>query len=71
MPGGALPVAGESGRTLEYPAPLLSMQPLLGRVEPGLKSKGAGAASGGITVSVSLYDRLRMHSFLLLPVFLP
>lgn len=40
MPGGALPVVGESGRTLEYPAPLLSMLPQLGRTAPGVKSDG-------------------------------
>ena len=40
MPGGALPVVGESGRTLEYPAPLLSMLPQLGRTVPGVKLDG-------------------------------
>lgn len=40
MPGGALPVVGESGRTLEYPAPLLSMLPQLGRTASDVKSDG-------------------------------
>ena len=40
MPGGALPVVGESGRTLEYPAPLLSMLPQLGHTKQVLKSDG-------------------------------
>ena len=49
MPGGALPVVGESGRTLEYPAPLLTMLPQLDRPRtvPGLKSNVAGAEAEG------------------------